>query len=108
MSRFLKKRSLTLAGIIILLAMTSSVCFSHTLYMTVVDNEDNTVTVEGMFSTGATAAGLTLYLEDEKERILKKMQMDEDGEMTFEKPKVPYDIFLDGGPGHTVREPGPR
>ena len=97
-----------LPGGILVLAMTASVCFAHTLYMNVMDNADNTVTVEGMFSTGATAAGLTLYLEDEKEKILKKMQMDENGEATFEKPKVPYDIFLDGGPGHTVRESGPR
>ena len=57
-----------LAGGILLLAMTASVCFAHTLYMNVMDNEDNTVTVEGIFSTGATAAGLTLYLENERRK----------------------------------------
>ncbi len=108
MNQFWKMGSQALVGILLVLGMTASVCFSHTLYMNVVDNDDNTVTVEGMFSTGATAAGLSLYLEGEKEKILKKMQMDENGEATFEKPKVPYAIFLDGGPGHTVRKSGPR
>ena len=102
-----KKRFLVITGVITCLVMISSVCFCHTLYMNVVDNEDGSVTVEGMFSTGATAAGLTLFLADEKEKIIKKIKMDEFGEATFKIPEAPYTIFLDGGPGHTVRKQGP-
>ena len=75
--------------------------------MIVSDNEDGTVTVSGMFSTGGTAAGFPLLLEDGQGKIIKKMKMDDDGEITFEKPGSPYTIILNGGPGHTMREEGP-
>ncbi|MCG8530271.1 MAG: hypothetical protein MI749_06370 [Desulfovibrionales bacterium] len=81
---------------------------AHTLYMNVNDNEDGTVTVEAMFSTGASGAELPLILETLDGKIIKTLKLDEEGELTFKIPKVPYRIFLDGGPGHTVREEGPR
>ncbi len=81
---------------------------AHTLYMNLSDNEDGTVTVEAMFSTGATGAGLPLYLEDANGQVLRKLKLDESGEATFDIPDQPYSVFLDGGPGHTVREDGPE
>jgi hypothetical protein len=102
-----KKKTLISAVIAIFLAVTVSAAFSHTLYMNVLDNEDGTITVEGMFSTGSSAAGLPLYLENEKEEVIQKLKINEDGEATFKAPDVPYTIFLDGGPGHTVRQKGP-
>ena len=38
--------------------------WAHTLYMTVVDNEDGTVTVQGIFSTSAIGTGIEVRLED--------------------------------------------
>jgi len=38
---------------------------AHTLFMTVEDNEDGTVTIQGMFSTGAIGTGIEVRLEDE-------------------------------------------
>ncbi|CCK81456.1 MULTISPECIES: hypothetical protein [Desulfobacula] len=104
---FKKKMVLTVTAIAVFFAITASVLFAHTLYMNVLDNEDGTVTVEGMFSTGSEASGLPLYLEDTKGEVIKKLKMDESGEITFKAPDVPYMIFLDGGPGHTLREEGP-
>lgn len=80
---------------------------AHTLYMNLVDNEDGTVTVEAMFSTGSSGTGLPLILEDENGQVIKKMKLDENGEATFDIPDQPYSVFLDGGPGHTVRKAGP-
>ncbi len=97
-----------IAGLVFLLAMMPALSQAHTLYMNVLDNGDGTVTVEGLFSTGGSAAGLPLILEDNEGNILKKMKMDEFGEASFEKPAVPYIIFLDGGPGHRVRQEGPQ
>ncbi len=83
--------------------------WAHTLYMTVEDNEDETVTVQGMFSTGAVAVGVEVRLEDEKGKVLWKGKADDDGECTFKKPYVPYTIIMDfgPGPGHHAREEGP-
>jgi hypothetical protein len=82
---------------------------AHTLYMTVEDNEDGTVTVQGMFSTGAIAVGVEVRLEDEKGKVLWKGKTDDDGECTFKKPDMPYTIIVDfgPGPGHQAREEGP-
>ena len=80
---------------------------AHTLYMNLVDNEDGTATVEAMFSTGSTGAGLPLYLEGENQQVIKKLVLDANGEATFDIPDQAYTVFLDGGPGHTVREEGP-
>ena len=82
---------------------------AHTLYMTVEDNDNGTVTVQGMFSTGAIAASVEVRLEDEKGKVLWKGRTDDDGECTFKKPGVPYTIIMDfgPGPGHQAREEGP-
>jgi hypothetical protein len=45
---------------------------SLSLFMTVEDNEDGTVTVHGMFSTGAVGAWIEVRLEDEKSKVLWK------------------------------------
>ena len=83
--------------------------FAHTLFMTVDDNEDGTVTVQGMFSTGATGAGIEVRLENKKDKVLWKGETDADGECTFKKPGVPYTIIMDfgPGPGHQAREEEP-
>ncbi len=87
----------------------NSHAFAHTLYMTVEDNEDGSVTIQGMFSTGATGAGIEVRLEDENGKVLWKGKTDDDGECTFKKPGVPYTIIMDfgPGPGHQAREEGP-
>ena len=82
---------------------------AHTLYMTVEDNDNGTVTVQGMFSTGAIAASVEVRLEDKKGKLFWKGKTDEYGECTFRKPNVPYTIIMDfgPGPGHQAREEGP-
>ena len=87
----------------------SSQAFAHTLFMTVEDNEDGTVTVQGMFSTWAVGAWVEVCLEDENGKVLWKGKTDEYGECTFRKPNVPYTIIMDfgPGPGHQAREKGP-
>lgn len=82
---------------------------AHTLFMSVEDNEDGTVTVEGIYSTGAEAAMTEVRLEDASTgKVLFKGKTDADGSLTFLKPGVPYIIVMDGGPGHTVDEEGPQ
>lgn len=102
------KRTITgLFACLILALILNSQALAHTLYMTVEDNEDGTVTVQGMFSTGAIGTGIEVRLEDEKGKVLWKGKTDDDGECTFKKPGVPYTIIMDFGPGHQAREEGP-
>jgi len=96
------------ALLVALLLMIAAPAQAHTLFMTVTDNDDGTVSVEGMYSTGAVAAATPLRLVDSKGKVLFKGLTDDAGELTFDKPKTGYRIILDGGPGHRVEEDGPR
>ena len=104
------KRTITDLFVCLVLALIlNSQAFAHTLFMTVEDNEDGTVTVQGMFSTGAIGTGIEVRLEDEKGKVLWKGKTDADGECTFKKPNALYTIIMDfgPGPGHQARERGP-
>ena len=105
----MKKTLTSLLACLILVLILNSQALAHTLFMTVEDNEDGTVIVQGMFSTGATGVGIEVRLEDEKGKVLWKGKTDADGECTFKKPGVPYSIIMDfgPGPGHQAREEGP-
>ena len=105
----MKKIACILLACLMLALFLNSQAFAHTLYMTVEDNEDGTVTVQGMFSTGAIAAKVEVRLEDEKGKVLWKGKTDDYGECTFKKPNIPYTIIMDfgPGPGHQAREKGP-
>ena len=105
----MKKIFCSLFTYLVLALILNPLALAHTLYMTVEDNEDGTVTVQGMFSTGAVAAKVEVRLEDEKSKVLWKGKTDDEGECTFKKPGVPYTIIMDfgPGPGHQAREKGP-
>jgi hypothetical protein len=103
----MKKDRFTQLATLIVLLLAAGPVFGHTLFMNLTDNDDGTVSVEGMFSTGATAANLPLYLLDANEKQILKIKLDKNGEAEFKIPDQPYTVFLDGGPGHTVREDGP-
>lgn len=100
----------SLFACLILALILNSQIFAHTLYMTVEDNEDGTVTVQGMFSDGSIAAMVEVRLEDERGKVLWKGKTDNYGECTLKKPGIPYTIIMDFGPGagHQAREEGPR
>ena len=105
----MKRIFTSLLACLTLALILNSQAFAHTLYMTVEDNENGTVTVQGMFSTGATGAGIEVRLENKKDKVLWKGETDADGECTFKKPGVFYSIIMDfgPGPGHQAREKGP-
>ena len=75
---------------------------AHTPLCSCYDNGDGTITCEGGFSDGSSGAGVTLRVEDKDGKALLKGKMDEDSEFTFNKPKAPYKVLFDAGPGHVV------
>lgn len=95
------------AGLLAILLLATS-AFAHTLFITVYDNEDGTISAEGMYSTGAVGSNHEVRLEAvETGKVLWKGRTDDVGEVTVDKPKVPYNVIIDGGPGHVAEEQGP-
>ncbi len=84
----------------------ATVAMAHTLFMVLCDNEDGTITVEGMYSTGAAASSTEVRLEDPEGKVLFQGKTDMDGELEIKKPSGPYVVIMDGGPGHVVQEEG--
>lgn len=86
---------------------SSSVAFAHSALCACMDNGDQTVTCEGGFSDGSSAAGVVVRVVDkEAGKTITYGKMNEDGEYTFDKPSVPYKVVMDGGEGHTVEIEG--
>lgn len=102
-----RKLNLTALAMVFMLGLATA-AHAHTLFMSVLDNDDGTVTIEGMYSTGVVASATKVRLEDNQGNVLLQGITDESGEFTFDKPKTAYCIILDGGPGHMATEDGPK
>lgn len=72
------------------------------------DNGDNTITCEGGFSDGSSAAGVNMYIKDSSGKDLYVGKMSQDSEYTFEKPKGDYMVIFDAGGGHSVEVDGKK
>ena len=79
---------------------------AHTPLCSCYDNGDGTVTCEGGFSDGSSAAGVEMRVEDQDSKALIKSKMDEDSEFTFDKPSGLYKVVFDAGEGHVVEVDG--
>jgi hypothetical protein len=93
--------------IALLSLLLSGAIWAHTLLLAINVNDDRTITVEGMFSSGDPAANVEIRLEATSGEVLSVKTADKDGKATFNQPSQPYYVVLDGGQGHIVEEEGP-
>ncbi|MDI6890300.1 MAG: hypothetical protein QMC83_05085 [Thermodesulfovibrionales bacterium] len=93
---------------LVILTMTflATWAFAHTPICNCFDNGDGTITCEGGFSDGSSAAGVNMSVVDKAGKVLVKGKMDKNSEFTFKKPNVPYTVIFDAGPGHVVKVEG--
>ena len=75
---------------------------AHTPLFSCWDNGDGTLSCEGGFSDGSSAAGMTVRLTDDKDAVVFSGKLDEFGELTFSKPEGNYSVTFDAGPGHSL------
>lgn len=81
--------------------------FAHSLVFDTIDNEDGTMEVLGMFSTGASAEGATVkVISIASLEVLHKQRMPSSGSLIIKIPKEPYKLILDSGPGHRIEKLG--
>ena len=79
---------------------------AHTPLCSCYDNGDGTITCEGGFSDGSSAAGVEIKVVDSAGKVLLKGKMNEDSEFTCKKPDGRYKVQFDAGPGHLVEVTG--
>jgi len=93
--------------ILIMLSLICTISYAHTLLMNVFENEDNTITVEGLYSSGKKTVGAMIKIESLiSGQVLLKQRLPDSSEITIPIPKEPYQIVLDGGPGHIIVKEG--
>ncbi len=79
---------------------------AHTPLFSCYDNGDGSVTCEGGFSDGSSAAGITIHLLDGAGTVAEETKLDEFSEITFTKPDGDYSVRFDAGEGHQITVAG--
>ncbi|NQY22526.1 MAG: hypothetical protein HRT41_00700 [Campylobacteraceae bacterium] len=93
--------------ILIFLLVFSANLYAHTLLLNVFLNDDNTISIEGAFSTGQKAQGALITLEALSDgKILYKKRLPEISELRVKIPDEPYQVVLDAGSGHRIIKAG--
>lgn len=95
-----------IAFAVLLLAGATRFAYAHTPICDCYDNGDNTITCEGGFSDGGTAAGIPIHVLDGTGRLLIEGKMTERSDFTFTKPDNSFSVEFDGGDGHVVKIDG--
>ena len=98
----LRNRILFISAVAFGLFFFSASGWAHTPLCSCYDNGDGTVTCEGGFSDGSSAAGVRMRVEKAGGGVLIKGKMDEDSEFTFDKPADGYKVIFDAGEGHVI------
>jgi hypothetical protein len=91
-----------LAALIALSGLAPANALAHAAICSCLDNGDSTVTCEGGFSDGSSAAGVRVFVRDSDDTKVARGTMDDNSEFTFDKPKGAYTVIFDAGPGHQV------
>lgn len=99
------KKVFALMGIMLCFVVT---VFAHTPLLTVEDNGDGTIFVQGGFSNGSSAGGVKVYLLSAATgNKLWESTFPDIGELDITIPNEPYIVVFDAGPGHIVKKEGP-
>ena len=90
------------AGLVCGLLFLARPAVSHSPICNCYDNGDDTITCEGGFSDGASAAGVSIRIVDDRDRVLLDGVMDEDSTYTFDRPSEEFHVIFDAGQSHLV------
>ncbi len=93
--------SLTLATMVTLPGMA----YAHSAIFDCFDNGDGTISCQGGFSDGSSAAGVAVKVEAGGS-VVESLKLDSNSEVTFKKPTEEYKVTFDGGEGHSIAVDG--
>jgi type 1 fimbria pilin len=100
------RKTAFVTGVLMISLFIAAQVWAHTPLCSCYDNGDGTVTCEGGFSDGSSAAGVQMRVEKSGGGILVQGKMDEDSEYTFDKPSESYQVVFDAGEGHVIEIDG--
>lgn len=86
--------------------LTAGRALAHTALCSCYGNGDGTITCEGGFSDGSSAAGVEMRVVDMSGKVLVTGKINADNEFAFKRPGVPFKVQFDAGEGHLVEVAG--
>ena len=101
----LRNNRLMIIGILILGLALAAPALAHTPLCSCYDNGDGTITCEGGFSDGSSAAGVQMRVAAGG-KVLIEGKMDDLSEFAFKKPDGAYKVVFDAGEGHVIEIEG--
>ena len=105
--------------VLVIGVLMSVVAFAHAPLISVDDNGDGTVYIEGGFSNGASGEGVEIIIVKDKayngpeetfkgKEIIYKGKLDAKGSITMPKPATEkYEVYFNAGEGHVASKKGP-
>jgi hypothetical protein len=100
------KKAYVVIGLTALFLLTAVQAFAHTPICSCYGNGDGSITCEGGFSDGSSAAGVEMRVVSEDGKVLIQGKMDQDSEFTFKRPSAPFKVQFYAGEGHLVEVEG--
>lgn len=97
-----KRIAFTALVAIMTLFLLAGTALAHTVFFQCWNNGDGTLSCEGGYTDGSSAAGAPINVTDANGSLIFTGNLDKSGQLTFNKPSGDFSVTIDGGPGHTV------
>lgn len=88
--------------LVLALTLPVMVVQAHTPLFDCYDNGDDTLTCEGGFSDGASAAGVDIRLVDAQGKVLEQGKLDAAGSITFTRPAGEFSVVFGADSEHSI------
>lgn len=75
---------------------------AHTPLFDCFDNGDDTITCEGGFSDGSSAAGVAIRVLDAQGKVLEQGELDSAGSITLKRPAGEFSVVFAAGEEHSL------
>ncbi len=75
---------------------------AHTPLFDCFDNGDDTITCEGGFSDGSSAAGVAIRVLDAQGKVLEQGELDDAGSITLMRPESVFSVVFAAGEEHSL------
>lgn len=91
------------ASLVLLLSFTlAGPAQAHTPLFDCFDNGDDTITCEGGFSDGSSAAGVAIRVLDAQGKVLEQGELDSAGSITLKRPTGEFSVVFAAGEEHSL------
>lgn len=101
-------KKLLLGTAVAAMLLMAAQAHAHSALCDCFDNGDGTISCQGGFSDGSSAAGVKMSVTDGSGKALLEGKMNKDSEFIFKKPAGAYKVKFDAGEGHTVEIDGAK